>query len=442
LQRQYAGNIVFVEAVKSTLMTVQALGALLTGRRCARTRGLVRRVIELLIVAALVPEVQAIAGDWVTFGHDPQRTGWALDERTLNPANVPALKLQWKAQLSNRSFSLSALTIPVVATGVSTTKGVRSIIYVAGISGTIFALDAQTGEELWTRTLRSMVVARAGGLQGTFLCPNGITATPVIDRETGILYVIAPDGELYGLDLGSGKVRYGPVQFVSPFAKSWSLNLVGGTVYTTVSNGCGNGRSGVYAVDVRDPRRPTVREMLLSNAFTAGIWGRGGPVVGENGTIYGGTADGDTNPKAGDYSTTVVAVSMKNLSLIDYFLPSNWPYLKRNDLDVGSASPVWFTWKNRSLLAHGSKDGVVYLMDADELGGNDHSTPLFTSPKLGNDREACCDGSGIWGGLSTSRDEEGQTWIYVPMGGAPPIAQNFRFRTAILHTAVLWLSRW
>ena len=77
------------------------------------------------------------------------------------------------------------------------------------------------------------------GYQGTFLCPNGITATPVIDRGTGILYVLAADGSLFGLDLGSGKIRLGPIHFIAPFAKSFSLNLVDGVIYTTLTQGCG-----------------------------------------------------------------------------------------------------------------------------------------------------------------------------------------------------------
>jgi outer membrane protein assembly factor BamB len=367
----------------------------------------------------LLSVVSGFAADWSTYAHDPERTGWANDEKTLSPANVSTLGLLWKAKVDNQFYSLSALTPPILAENVPTAKGARRIVYVAGNSGSVFALDAETGERLWSRSLRSMATPRKGGLQGTFLCPNGITATPVIDQETGQLYVIAADGGLYGLELGSGRVKYGPVQFVAPFAKSWSLNIVDGTVYTTVSLGCGNGRSGVYAAKIRDPLHPVVREVLLSNTYTAGIWGRGGAVIGKNGRIYGGTADGDTDPKSGDFSNTVVAVSEQNLSVEDYFLPLDWENLKKVDLDVGSASPVWFTWHDRSLIAHGFKQGVVYLMDADNLGGVDHRTPLFTSARLGNDKEACCDGSGIWGGLSTSRDDDGQTWLYIPMGGPP-----------------------
>lgn len=369
----------------------------------------------------LIPSLAtvALAGDWLTFGHDPQRSGWAFEETTLTPANVSTLGLKWKSKLKNESYSLAALTAPVIAGNVSTSRGSRAVVYVAGITGTVFALDAETGEELWTHTFKYVVLPGKGAYQGTFLCPNGITATPVIDKSTRILYVLAGDGALYGLDLGSGKVRYGPVQFVAPYSKNWSLNLVDGTIYTVLAQGCGNGTSGFYALDIRTAHHPVVRQMLLSNTNTAGIWGRGGAIIGANGRIYGGTADGMFDAIAGDYSNSVVAASLPDLNLADYFLPPNWLYLRKKDFDLGSASPVYFGWRNRNLVAHGAKEGVVYLLDADKLGGSDHQTTLYTSPRLGNDRAVCCEGVGIWGGLSTARDTDGQTWLYVPMGGPP-----------------------
>ena len=369
------------------------------------------------------------AADWLTYGHDPQRTGWAFEEATLSPANVSNLALKWKSKLPNEAYSLSALTSPVVASGVSTSRGIRSVVYVAGIKGTVFALDAETGDELWTHTIKSVVLPGKGGYQGTFLCPNGITATPVIDRNTESLYVLAGDGALYGLDLGSGRVRYGPVQFVAAFAKSLSLSLVNGTVYTTLAQGCGNALSGFYSLDIRDPHHPLEHQLLLSNTNTAGIWGRGGPVIGTNHRVYGSTADGKFDPIAGDYSNAVVAATLPNLNLADYYLPANWPLLRRRDLDLGASSPVYFGWHNRNLLASGAKEGVVYVLDADTLGGSDHQTTLYTSPKLGNDKNVCCEGLGIWGGLSTARDAEGQTWLYVPMGG-PPSASGPKFPIA------------
>ena len=37
--------------------------------------------------------------DWLTFGYDPERTGWARAETTLNRSNVGQLSLLWKTQL-------------------------------------------------------------------------------------------------------------------------------------------------------------------------------------------------------------------------------------------------------------------------------------------------------------------------------------------------------
>ncbi|HEY3938075.1 MAG TPA: PQQ-binding-like beta-propeller repeat protein [Bryobacteraceae bacterium] len=376
---------------------------------------LLSAVLSILLPAAVRP------ADWLTFGHDPQRTGWAAEESALNTKTVPNLRLLWKAKTANESYSLSALTAPVVAEKVSTAKGIQSVVYVAGISGMVFALDAATGEVLWTYQIKDFVESKKKVyvFQGTFLCPNGITATPVIDKRSQTLYVLGADGMLYGLDLGSGGLRYGPVQFVAPFSKDWSLSLVDGKIYTTLSQGCGNGLSGIYSIDVRDPHRPVIEQGLLSNTNTAGIWGRGGPVIGTNGRVYGGTADGSFDPGAGDYSNTVVAASLESLKVVDYYLPPNWSYLNRKDFDLGSASPVFFGWRDHYLVAHGAKEGVVYLMDAGSLGSKDHQTDLYTSPRLGNDAAQCCSGLGIWGGLSTARDAEGQTWLYVPMGGPP-----------------------
>lgn len=372
-------------------------------------------------LALLMFSIGATAADWLTFAHDPQRTGWAFEETQLTREKVPGLTLLWKKKLKNESYSLSALTAPVVADKISTKLGVKPVVYVAGISGTVFALAADTGEELWTYSIKNFVESRKNVyvFQGTFLCPNGITSTPVIDKDSNTIYVVGADGMLYGLDLGSGVAHYGPVQFIAPFSKSWSLNLVDGKVYTTLSQGCGNGVSGFYSVDVRDRHRPVIEQGLLSNTNTAGIWGRGGPVIGTNGRIYGGTGDGVFDAAAGDYSDSIVAASRDELKVVDYYLPPNWSFLNEKDFDLGSASPVYFGWRNRNLLAHGAKEGVIYLMDADSLGGNDHQTPLYTSPRLGNDKAVCCEGMGVWGGLSTARDSEGQTWLFVPMGGPP-----------------------
>jgi len=272
------------------------------------------------------------AADWPTFAHDPQRTGWAWEETALTPQNVAELELKWKVRVDNDAKFLSALTAPVVAAGVSTAQGPKTLVYVAGVSNNLFALNAADGSVVWSRTFDSRVFPGAGPYQGTFLCPNGITATPAIDRGTNTVYVIAMDGRLFGLDLATGKDKLPPLPFVAPFAKSWSLNVIDGIVYTVLSQGCGDAASGFYSMDVSNPRRPLLRRLLLSPTDTAGIWGRSGPVVGENHRVYGQTADGNFDPSKGEYSNSVVAASLPELELTDYFTPANWEALSKKDL--------------------------------------------------------------------------------------------------------------
>ena len=63
------------------------------------------------------------------------------------------------------------------------------------------------------------------------------------------------------------------------------------------------------------------------------------------------------------------ALDPDTIQLLDYYTPRNWKNLKKRDFDM-TASPVIFDYKDRQLLAVGGKEGLVYLMDTDRLGGD------------------------------------------------------------------------
>ena len=354
----------------------------------------------------------ALSGaDWPTFAHDPQRSGWAVEEKALKPGNVANLELKWKVQLKNEPLSLTALTAPVVADHVKTSQGIKTLVYVARSRGELTAIDSVTGKIIWTRDLEVHSLPKD---ESMWLCPNNLNATPVIDKRTGTIYAIATDGRLWGLDLGNGGIKFGPAQFVPPFSKNWSLNLHDATIYTSISQGCGGAPSGIYSMDVHDPRQPVTRALVASKNG-AGIWGRGGPVIGLNDRIYGVTGDGKFAPPDGDYGSSFIAASLRDLKVIDYFAPTNFQHVTDYDLDMAAFSPVWFASGMRNLVAGGGKEGVLYLLDAGSLGQKDHHTPLFTI-KLANDDNAF-QGEGIWGAPATWRDDVGESWLYVPIYG-------------------------
>ena len=388
-----------------------AIGSQWRGSECLRFAG------SLVLGLLLMGSAEAWAGNWLTFGHDAQRTGWARNEDKLNTKNVAQMTLLWSEQLKNKPLSMTALTAPLVASDVTTPEGVKTLVYVGGSSDHVFALDASTGHLVWSVSFKSDFLPKYPSM---WLCPENLNATPTIDLRRGLIYVLASSGRLYGLDLGTGKTRFGPIQFVPPYSKDWSLNLVHGMVFTTISQGCAETPSGIYAMDVRHPMRPMIRELLLEKGFGAGVWGRGGVTAGEDGRIYAGTGDGTTDPAAGFFGSSVIAVNPSSLKIEDYYTPNDHHMLNRMDLDLGASSPAWFANGKYHLLAVGGKGGTLYLLNADKLGSADHETPLQTL-RLSNDERAY-EKYGIWGGFATWRDAQGGTWLYVPVWG--PISKD------------------
>ncbi|HYS46089.1 MAG TPA: hypothetical protein VEM35_06605, partial [Rhizomicrobium sp.] len=247
------------------------------------------------------------------------------------------------------------------------------------------------------------------------------------------IYFTMSDGKLRGLSLGAGEERLMPMPFVAPFSRNWSLNLVRGVVYTAAGRGCGGDAAqpiepgSVSAMNVSDPQHPQLSRFYTGRGRPAGPWGRGGPVAGPNG-VYIQTADGNHDPAAGIYGNAVIAVAPKAYGIADSFTPPSWKNLNAKDLDLGSGGPVIFPFKDRTLLATSSKEGVVYILDAKNLGGGvatDHSKALYTSPRLGNDEELYY-GRGVWGEISTSQTAQGERYLYVPMWG-PPGEDGFQF---------------
>lgn len=365
------------------------------------------------------------ASEWLTWGYDQERSGWNRAETTLSKENVSGLVLQWSAQLPTppREIALSTLTAPLVVEGVTTSQGKRTLVFVVGSDDTVFAVDADGGKVVWQKAFPNTLTPPQ---TATWLCSNTQNSTPVIDKQKGIIYLNTSDGKLRGLSLSTGDERVAPADFVIPFARNWSLNLIDDVIYSPTARGCGGAIANISAMDVSDPAHLHLSRLYTSGGRPAGAWGRGGVVRGPKGIIIQ-TADGLYDPAAGIYGETVMALAPKELRIVDSFTPSNWKYLNSRDLDFGSAGPVIFPFQGRTLVASIAKEAVLYLLDANALGGSDHSTPLYQSARLGNDEEML-GGRGVWGSIATAADPQGRRFLYVPMWGPPSkSAPLFRF---------------
>jgi outer membrane protein assembly factor BamB len=396
---------------------------------------------SLLLVQASSAQNIPPARDWTTWGYDQQRSGWNQGETSLSKTNVSDLKLLWSTQLSTppQGVVLSTLTAPLVAEGVSTPQGVKNLVFLLGADDTVFALAADTGKVFWQKTFPNPATPI---WPATWLCSNTVNDTPVIDKQNSIIFLITSDGKLRGLDLGDGTDRMTPAHMIEPFARAWSLNLIDNIVYTTSGRGCGQLPAvkgakppvvpgSVSAMDVSDLAHPQLTRFYTSGNKYAGPWGRGGVTKGPNGTVITQTADGLYDPAAGDFGETVLKLAPKATRLLDSFTPANWQFLNTQDLDFGSSSSDVFPFENRMLVAVAGKEGVLYLLDATDLGGGrpNHSTPLYKSPQLGNDAaEGKNPGQGVWGAITTYETVDSKRFLYVPLWGPPSKnAPQFKF---------------
>jgi outer membrane protein assembly factor BamB len=214
---------------------------------------IMKRFILLFLTGCI-----SYAADWLAFGGDPQRTGWAKQETKITKGNVKSLRLEWNLHLANTSKELNSLTVPIITEQVFTSRGVKDIVVVAGSSDNLYAIDADSGKLLWQKKFQVEGAARQ---PPHWLCPNALNATPVIEKGgRGLgektVHAVSSDGKVHSLNPINGEDRVPPIQFVPPFSKNWSLNLADGVLYTTTSQGCNGAKSGVYAMDLKDPARP------------------------------------------------------------------------------------------------------------------------------------------------------------------------------------------
>jgi outer membrane protein assembly factor BamB len=309
-----------------------------------------------------------------------------------------------------------------------TDRGFKEIAFVAGAGNDLFAVDADLGTLLWKRHFEWRANA-AETAQSTFLCPGGLTAWPVLQpagRGRGVspfavrpIYVLSGDGALHAVNINTGDDLVEPPAFLPPNGKPYSLAVVNNVIYTITGQGCGGNPNSVYALDLGQPEK-TVRYW---RSGSGGLWGTAGPAIGSDGTVYAETGDGVYDPATNRYANSIVALTPKELTLKDWYTPSNAEWLLKRDLDM-NVTPVVFPYKGRDLLVGSGKEGRFFMLDSASLGGADHRTPLFRSDLVSNE-EIDFAGAGTWGSLATWEDAARVRWVLAPIWG--PKHPNARF---------------
>ena len=246
-------------------------------------------------------------------------------------------------------------------------------VLVATENNTVYSVDLFSGSVVWTRHLGDPVAA------STLPCGNigpvsGITGTPAVDVAADSLYVVAflrgYRHVLYTLSLADGSVLAQqpvdpPGSVPSVQQQRGALAIGSGRVYVTLGGlygDCGNYHGYVVAVPVAGGsmlvyRTPVARE--------AGIWSPAGATLSAAGDLYVVTGNGSAT-RTFAYSNSVIELT-PDLQVRSFFAPSNWQALDAGDTDLGSVGATLMP--GLGVVVAIGKQGVVYLLGADKLGG-------------------------------------------------------------------------
>jgi outer membrane protein assembly factor BamB len=311
------------------------------------------------------------SSDWVTYAGDSQRTGFNPSEKTIGPQNVSRLHPLWTFTLSTVSD-----TQPLVVSGLPSNGKTSTLVYVGDENGNLYAVDASTGQQVWTRQLGAYNRTGCNDIQGGMY---GITGAPAIDRANRRMFVVDGQAMMYALDLATGKSASDwPSSGVSILGArgtasqdhDWgavTYNAATATVYATTASYCDRRPYYGRAVAV-NASNGTVENTLFTSGANggAGIWGWGGVSVDpRNGTIY--IATGNAYPNDTDPNGDAIISAPANLSTTTTV---NVPpgVTGSPDLDFGSTPSVFTPPGCPTMFAVERKDGMLFLYNADRIG--------------------------------------------------------------------------
>jgi len=363
----------------------------LVGTVALATAALIGTTISLVTSSA--------QADQTTQGVDNLRTNWKQDEDGLSPAVVQssAFGQLFATQLDGQIYAQ-----PLV---------VGDEVVAVTENNTMYGLDRTTGAIEWSKNYGASWPASAIGC-GDLVPRIGATATPVYDPATKALYFTTkvddgtsthrhPTWLMHSVDPASGAelpgwpvtIEGSPVNDPSVSFDAYyqqqrpGLLLMDGVVYAGFGAHCDAWPYRGYVVGVSTTEHSiTSMWATVTGASTggAGIWQSGGGLVSDgSGRIFFSTGNG-ISPAPGPGKTvqgtlaeSVVRLQVGadgNLSTADFFSPSDAATLDLTDQDISSGAPMalpdgFGTAEHPHLLVQQGKDGRVFLLDRDNLGG-------------------------------------------------------------------------
>ena len=380
-------------------------------RAIIRTGGIATLLVAVFLLAVVSNAANAagITGIF-TYHYDNLRDGQNLSETSLTPANVNSSSF---GKLFSRNVDGNVYAEPLYAAGVQIPNvGPVEAVYVATSHNSVYAFDA-TGASVkpfWKVSFldprHRISSVKTGGLFDVGP-ETGITGTPVIDPTSNTIYVCAETVErrqfvhrLHALDLSNGAEKFGGPVVISASVpgtgsgsnKSNSLSFIplyanqrpglllnNGVVYVGFASYGDNGPYHGWLIGYDAQTLAQVGAVATTpNGSEGGIWmSAAAPMADKDGSIFVSVGNGtfDVDQGGADYGDAVLKLGKTaggTFGIIDYFVPFDQLLDSEEDNDLGSTGVVALPDQNTQpshLAVIGSKEGKIYLLNRDQLGG-------------------------------------------------------------------------
>jgi PQQ-like domain len=325
------------------------------------------------------------AVNYTTWKFDNARDGLNSKETMLTPANVNSTNFGqiWSATLDARVWAQ-----PLYMNGVTIGTAKHNVVYVATAYDTVYAIDGDSGAQLWKKGLlpTGETPASATTLHSSVQPIIGITGTPVIDPATGTLYAVTQSGNtsgqyfhrLHALSITTGAEKFGGPVVIN--TASWNssqhlqrpgLLLANGNVYIAFS---GNEDIDPYHGWVFAYAAGTLAQVAVwndtPNGNEGGIWmGAAGISADSSGNLFLTTGNGSWNGST-QFGQSAVKLNPM-LSVTDYFTPFDYVKQSAGDKDIGSGGVLLLpnstgTYPHEAVVC--SKLNVIQVLNRDNLG--------------------------------------------------------------------------
>lgn len=372
-------------------------------------------LLAIIVLFALIAFAPAPGSDLpkvsvTTYHNGIARQGVNSAETILTPLNVNSRKF---GKLFSQAVDGSVYAQPLYISALYIPgKGIHNVVFVATQHGSVYAFDADSNKgpnaaPIWKATLADGNSGVTPVTSDDVACGDitpeiGITGTPVIDSDSGTLYVVAKTKEsghvvqrLHALDVATGTEQMGgPV-------------LIGGAVR---GKGAGSSNGWLRFDALRENQRPG---LLLQNGLVyiswaahcdgwpfhgwlmaydaatleqvgvwnsspdkqgGGIWQSGAAPAGDGEDVFFATGNGDfTGAKGGfDFGDSIIRLGWRSGSLrvLDFFTPFDEANLNAGDIEPGSGGVVLFAAPKtgHQLAVETSKSGTLYIVDPTHMG--------------------------------------------------------------------------